>query len=169
MRSAPLFEIYCELEDIGAIQSTGSKMIMMLIRQNDLSQIKDIYRHMRSNPEPVYPVPEAFFNMGVAFEKAGEIDNAYRLYEKFMDQYPEHALAAKSLVKLAKYNLEDRENYEEAYYYYAEAKRHPATDINLTKVIEDGIRQVCQLAGPQATSWQEADRDLNLNTAHSQK
>ncbi len=85
--------------------------------------------------------------------------NAYKAYEKIALNYPHDLLTLKSLMKLAKYNLDVEQDYVQAFEYFVLAKHHPACDHNVAAVITEGIARSRHEGGPEVAAMDEADVD----------
>ncbi|ETW95791.1 MAG: hypothetical protein ETSY1_29230, partial [Candidatus Entotheonella factor] len=152
-----LFQVYCSMDDTAGIQKIGSRLIDTLLKENQLDQAKETFKHMKINDSQVLPTPKTLFNMATAFENSRETKNAYKAYEKIAVNYPYDLLALKSLVKLAKYYLEVEQDYMQAFEYFVLAKHHPAADSSVTAMAVEGIEQSRHHGGPEVAEMDEAD------------
>jgi hypothetical protein len=114
---------------------------------------------MKINDCQIYPVTKTLFNMATIFESHREEENANKAYKKIILNDPDDLLALKSLVKLAKYNLEVEKNYVDALKYFVMAKHHPAADSNVAGIIAEGIERSCHSCGPEVARMDEAAVD----------
>jgi len=154
-----LLEIYSSLEDNEGVKMIGSKLIDIYIQQNDLDQAKEIYNNMKINDCHIYPVTKTLFNMATVFESHRETENANKAYKKIILNDPDDLLALKSLVKLARFNLEVEKNHVEALKYFVMAKHHPTADSNVAGVIAEGIERSRHAGGPEVARMDEAAVD----------
>ena len=152
-----LFDVRLESNDEEGFQKIGSRLVMALLKEQQIEEATEVYDNMRVYTRKIQPAPEVLFNLASAHERSGDKDLALRIFESLFHSNPRHVMSFRALIRAARLQVELYQNYKVAFECYVRAKHHPKCDPAMTQQIATGIMEARMRGGPMVEAMKEED------------
>ena len=152
-----LFDTQLEANDEEGFQKIGSRLVMTLLKEQQLEEATEVYENMRVYTRRIQPAPEVLFNLASAHERSGDKDLALRIFETLFHSNPRHIMSFRALIRASRLQIELYQNYKAAFEFYVRAKHHPKCDPAMNQQIDTGIMEARMRGGPMVEAMKEED------------